>query len=193
MLIFNFYESGSDLVVEGTGSLNLPSIPLFTGTCAGGVLLLDTGFCTGETPRSPLYIYDITGPTTLGAGIATTNAFSSSKNGIALGLNYSAGLFGIDLTYLSGTTISSSSTFTGITLASLGMPATGTLGTWTLLDPSDPTYIGDTISVKVNASSSGSPANVPGPLPLLGLGAAFGFSRRLRRLLRFGSKTSQPS
>jgi hypothetical protein len=41
--------------------------------------------------------------------------------------------------------------------------------------------------------SPGSPANVPGPLPRLGLGAAFGFSRRLRRRVRLRSKTSQPS
>ena len=73
------------------------------------------------------------------------------------------------------------------------MPASGALGPWTLLDPGNPSYISDTISVQVNASSSGSLANVSGPLPLLGLGAAFGFTRRLRRRVRLGSKTSQPS
>jgi len=74
------------------------------------------------------------------------------------------------------------------------MPASGALDPWTLLDSGNPSYIIDTISVQVNASSSssGSPANVPGPLPLLGRGAAFGFSRRLRRYVRLRSKTSQP-
>ncbi len=73
------------------------------------------------------------------------------------------------------------------------MPASGALDPWTLLDPGNPSYIIDTISVQVNASSSGSPANVPGPLPLLGLDAAFGFSRSLRRRVRLRSKISQPS
>jgi hypothetical protein len=48
------------------------------------------------------------------------------------------------------------------------------MGPWTLLDPANPSYISDTISVQVNASSSGSLANVLGPLCLLGLGVAFG-------------------
>ena len=67
------------------------------------------------------------------------------------------------------------------------------MGPWTLLDPANPSYISDTISVQVNASSSGSLANVLGPLSLLGLGVAFGFSRLLRRRVRLRSKTSQPS
>ena len=73
------------------------------------------------------------------------------------------------------------------------MPASGALDPWTLLDPGNPFYIIDTISVQVNASSSGSLANVSGPLPLLGLGAAFGFTRRQRRRVWLRSKTSQPS
>ncbi len=67
------------------------------------------------------------------------------------------------------------------------------MGPWTLLDPANPSYISDTISVQVNASSSGSLANVLGPLPLLGLGVAFGFSRLLRRRVRLRSKTSELS
>ena len=130
-------------------------------------------------------------PSTLGAGILPT-VFGSSNSGIPLAIQFT-GVFLIDSTYISGTSIFSSSTFTGITLASLGMPNSGTLGTWTLVDSGDPSYIGDTISVQVNASPSGSPASVPSPLPLLGLGAAFGFSRRLRRRMRLRSKTSQPS
>ena len=196
VLIFNFYESGSDLVIEGTGSLNLPLSSLGPGFCpASGLLSLDTLtlFCTGPNAGGP--VYAITGPTTLGAGIITTNVFSSSDSGINLGIGigYGYGQSLIDSTYVSGTSIFSSSTFTGITLASLGMPNSGTLGTWTLVDSGDPSYIGDTISVQVNASPSGSPASVPSPLPLLGLGAAFGFSRRLRRRMRLRSKTSQPS
>ena len=67
------------------------------------------------------------------------------------------------------------------------------MGPWTLLDPANPSYISDTISVQVNASSSGSLANVLGPLCLLGLGVAFDFSRLLRRRVRLRSKTSELS
>ena len=186
VLIFNFYESGSDLVIEGTGSLNLPLSSLGSGFCpASGLLSLDTStlFCTGPNAGGP--VYAITGPTTLGAGIITTNVFSSSDSGINLGIGiggYGYGQFLIDSTYVSGTSIFSSSTFTGKTLASLGMPNSGILGTWTLIDPGDPTYVGDTISVQVNASRSS--ASVPGPLPILGLAAAFGFSRKLRKRMK---------
>ena len=40
VLIFNFYESGGNLVVEGAGSLNLPSSSLYTFSCTG-ILALD--------------------------------------------------------------------------------------------------------------------------------------------------------
>ena len=77
--------------------------------------------------------------------------------------------FGINSTYVSGSPVVSSAVFTGKTLADLGLtPSSGTLGTWTLI------ATGDTISVRV----------VPGPLPVLGAGAAFGFSRRMRRRIR---------
>lgn len=77
--------------------------------------------------------------------------------------------FGINSTYVSGSPVVSSATFTGKTLADLGLtPTSGTLGTWTLA------ATGDTISVNV----------VPGPMPVLGAAAAYSFSRRLRRRIR---------
>ena len=194
VLIFNFYELGGNLVVEGTGSLSLPSSPLSTsgGFGVGGLLDLDYEFFTG--PSSPINAYGITVPSTLGLGIVPTFTTSSSDSGIALGLAYSNGDFYIDSTYVSGSAISSSSTFNGITLASLGMPTSGILGTWTVFEPGERklTYF-DTISVQVNASSSGSPANVPGPLPILGLAAAFGFSRKLRKRINLHKGTSAVS
>jgi hypothetical protein len=74
--------------------------------------------------------------------------------------------------YIAGQPIISRATAPGLTLASLGLTtSSGTLGTWTLANT------GDTISVKVSNP-------VPGPLPVLGAGAAFGFSRRLRRRIQ---------
>jgi len=79
--------------------------------------------------------------------------------------------FDIDPTYVSNTPIVSSATFNGRTLAGLGFTTTGLIGTWTLNGTSE------TIDVVIGAPS----AAVPGPLPLLGAGAAFGWSRRLRK------------
>jgi hypothetical protein len=188
VLIFNFYELGGNLVVEGTGSLNLPSSPSYTGHCGTAELYLDYSFRTCATPGLQVNSYGITGPTTLGAGIVPTLVWSSSNSGIGLTISYLAGGFGIDSTYVSRASIFSSSTFNGITLTSLGMPSSGTLGTWTLVDPNDPTYVGDTISVQVNASRSS--ASVPGPLPILGVAAAFGFSRKLRKRIKLQKGTS---
>jgi hypothetical protein len=194
VLIFNFYESGSDLVIEGTGSLSLPSpLATFPLPFSTGLLDLDSAFAIGiPDPRTGIGLYSITGPTTLGVGIIPTSKGgipSSSDSDISLALIYSINIFAIDSTYASGTSILSSSTFTGISLASLGMPNSGTLGTWMIIDPGDPTYVGDTISVQVNATSGGSPASVPGHLPVLGLAAAFGFSRKLRKRIKLHKGT----
>ena len=194
VLIYNFYESGGNLVVEGTGSLNLPSpVATFPLSISTGLLDLDSAFVIGTPdPRTGVGLYFITGPTTLGAGIFPTSALASSDSGIGSALIYNNNevqFFFIDSTYVSGDTINSSSTFTGITLASLGMPNSGTLGTWTLYDPGDSSYIGDTISVQVNASAS--PASVPGPLPILGLAAAFGFSRKLRKRIKASNSEAE--
>ena len=85
VLIFNFYELGGNLVVEGIGSLNLPSSPLYASSCTWA-LALGNVFCTGLS--SNINTYGITGPITLGAGIVPTTVFSSSNSGIGLGLSY---------------------------------------------------------------------------------------------------------
>ena len=197
VLLYNFYESGSDLVIEGTGSLNLPSSPLASNDIGvrNGLLDLDNAFFTGTfttTNTTTLGFYGLVGPPSLGPVIVNTGAFSSNYSGIVTGLMYDnttcygtpCQMFAIDSTYASGNAINSISTFTGISLSSLGMPDSGTLATWTLGS-------GDTISVQVNASRS--PASVPGPLPILGLAAAFGFSRKLRKRIKLQKGTSAVS
>ena len=126
--------------------MNLPS-PIFTfpNPFSTGLLDLDSAFLIGtQDPTTGVGLYSINGPTTLGAGIIPTYALSSSDSGISSALIYNNPtiLFLIDSTCVSGATINSSSTFTGITLASLGMPNSRTMGTWTLVDPGDPSYIG---------------------------------------------------
>ena len=91
VLIYNFYESGGNLVVEGTGSLTLPSSPFPFGSfrLSTGLLDLNYLFFTGATNlTTQVDGYAITGPTTLGASIIDFFAFSSSDSGISSGLAY---------------------------------------------------------------------------------------------------------
>jgi MYXO-CTERM domain-containing protein len=97
---------------------------------------------------------------------------ASSVSGTSTTLDGGGSKFYIDPAYLSTTPIVSSATFNGETLASLGFTTTGLIGTWSLTGTSE------TIQVYLGNPPA---AAVPGPLPLLGIGAAFGWSRRLRK------------
>lgn len=89
-------------------------------------------------------------------------------SGIAIVLD-GPSVFSITNSYGLDTPIINPATFNGKTLASFGLtPSSGSLGTWTLNGTSE------NIHARVYNP-------VPGPLPVLGAGAAFGFSRRPRR------------
>jgi MYXO-CTERM domain-containing protein len=100
--------------------------------------------------------------------------------GISTLLAGAAGFFAIDPAYISNSPIDSSATFNGTTLAGLGFTTTGLIGTWTLDGTSE------TIQLILAPPTSA----VPGPLPLIGAGAAFGWSRRLRK--RIAAPLSTP-
>ncbi len=91
--------------------------------------------------------------------------------------------FGIDSAYVSNSPIVSSATFNGQTLAGLGFTPSlsGLIGTWTLDGTSE------SIQVILGAPE---PEVVPGPLPLFGAAAAFGWSRKLRK--RIATPLSTP-
>ncbi|MCS5697778.1 hypothetical protein NZK32_01790 [Cyanobium sp. FGCU-52] len=84
------------------------------------------------------------------------------------------GIFSFQGSYVEGTPITATGLITGESLATLGLSATsGLLGTWTIGS--------DSIEVWAGAKPA---AAVPGPLPLMGAGTAFAFSRLLRTRLR---------
>jgi hypothetical protein len=98
---------------------------------------------------------------------------------------FGAGLtFSIDNTYSNNTEIISSATFNAQSLAGLGITATGLIGTWQVDGVSGPD---GQINVVVGAPAV---ASVPGPLPLFGAAAAFGWSRSLRRRISTSGITS---
>jgi hypothetical protein len=177
ILTYYIYESSNNVVVETSGSINLPTYLGTIGCSATGVIDSSSGIiCTGDA--SILDLYSITGPGSFGSG---GQVFGSSSTGLGTGFsgNFGSGIFGIDPSYISGDPIISSVTFNNTTLSGLGINTTGLLGTWTLAE----TF--DTIELRTGAAA-GAPAAVPGPLPLFGAAAAFGYSRRLRRRLSQG-------
>jgi len=131
-------------------------------------------------PISDFAFYSITGSPSFN-GVVFNNS-GSSVSAISTILDGGiAGTFGISSSYISGSPIVSASTFAGETLASLGFTInSGLLGSWTL------NGTGDTIQAFLGPPA----AAVPGPLPLFGAAAAFGWSRRLRK--RIAAPLSTP-
>lgn len=168
VLTYNIFQSGANVVVQATGSLNLTGPIVDTDQC-GSAGFLQSSFaniCTG--PIGNIDLYAITGPSSF-PGTANLPS-ASSVSGISTILFGKLGFAGVATGYVSGNSIFSSATFNGQTLAGLGLTTPGLLGTWSLVGGSD--------SIQVIL---GAPAPVPGPLPLLGAAAAFGWSRRMRR------------
>ena len=170
ILTYNIYESSSNVVVQASGRLNLSgAISLGQGSCPyNGVIVAFNAFlCTGSSTTSP--IYRISGPTSFSGSAVKLGA--NSVSGIFTFLSGTELRLYLDPAYTSGDQILSSATYNSATLAEFGYTTPGPIGTWTLNGTSE------TINVVIGPPST----VVPGPLPLLGAGAAFGFSRRLRR------------
>jgi hypothetical protein len=178
-LTYNIFESSGNVVAQTSGSLNLAgATPSGQGDCGsdGLIISIEAVICTGPGLEIPFYQIS-SGPASFNGTVIDTS--DSIPSGIPTMLFGSANVFGISSAYVSGDPIVSSSTFTGKTLASLGFTiSSGLLGSWTLdgttqnifaclgTDPCAPPPSGEA---------------VPGPLPLLGAGAAFCWSRRLRK------------
>ena len=186
VLTYNIFESGGDVVVQTSGSLNLPLTSIGSAHCGtdGGLLSSFAVICTG--PQGNLALYGITGSPSFNNGFvargvgssvsATSTYLVGGSNPLLIPVGFS-----ISFGYISGSPIVSTSTFTGRTLSSLGFTInSGLLGSWTL------NGTGDTIQAFLGPPT----AAVPGPLPLFGAAAAFGWSRRLRK--RIAAPLSTP-
>ena len=183
VLNYNIFESGGNVVVQTSGSLDLtgagPASPN-TSNCGGtsGLIGSPTGvLCTGPGPATPVLAYAIAGPLSFSGSSIT---LASSASGIPTYLKGYQSRFSIDSNYIQTTPIISSATYNGLTLANLGFTTTGLIGTWTINGTSE------SIQVFIGPPAT----SVPGPLSLLGAGAAFGWSRRLRK--RIAAPLSTP-
>jgi hypothetical protein len=166
VLTFNIYQSGSNVVINSIGSLNLPAKDFEDRCYANGFFRPQNAtICTGIDAAS--WVFYIDGPS--GLGFTKPGVYADSAAGPVLGM--AADVLVVDKIFPqnSSVTFNSTATLNNITLADLGFTSTGVLGTWTLRGTSE------TVRVLVT------PSGVPAPLPLLGTSAAFSFSRRLRR------------
>ena len=171
VLTYNIFESGGNVVVQTNGSLVFTGAgpasrnPLSCG--ANGIIQSSRGtLCTGSNADLPGY--RITGPTTFDGSISVGGQGISGISTFLYGLEQG---FYIDSSYVAGTPIVSGATYFGTTLSQLGFTkSSGLYGIWSLNGTSE------SIQIVLEA-----PPGVPGPLPLFGAGAAFGWSRKLRR------------
>ena len=175
LLAITMLESGSDLIVQASGSLDLSSVnPIGTNQC-GQDGLLDPSFafiCTGPSNISD--IYTVTGPTSFGSA----NQFNAaSVSGISTGIFGAINQFYIDPNYVNNSPIVSTATFSNTSLTDLQLSSQGpgVIATWSIN--------GSPETIELRIGSLPSSTAVPGPLPLFGAAAAFGWSRKLRRRL----------
>jgi hypothetical protein len=199
VLDYTIFASGLDVVVVSQGSLQLPQ-PLPGGiTCLssdgpqGSIAssLSNNGTFCSAAGTSPLY--QLTPG--LRPSFPFTGLYPASGNGggpataLVFGTNFGSGfgdtLFAIADSYAPGDPIASINIFPSLTLADLGFTTPCVYNTWTLApaNPTDPYTANDIIRWNV--------APVPGPFPLFGAAACFGWSRRLCHRILEGAHPPQ--
>jgi len=187
ILNVRIFDDGPNLKVTVDGSITgSAGTFLFNDYCGANGFLsgqfdgtMPSLICSGHDRTSGYY--SITGPAGYGGtgylnGADSVDGYSfifipSSFNTASI---YKS-TYQLDDTYVLGAPFFSSATFNGKSLASEGFTTTGLIGTWTI-DGS-----AESINVCIGTGPCSSVSSTPGPLPLLGAGAAFGWSRRLRK------------
>ena len=171
-------EVGGNVVFSSGGTLNLADLNPVDQACFS-TLFVNPSFgvyqgggsqsCENATVYGP-----ITGPSNFGVG---SFAFANNTSGNFAGINLFTGGVVVPNNYISGSSIFSTSTYLTKTFQSLGLTPGVYEWTWG-------TTNADSYKLII-----GQQADVPGPLPLLGAGAAFGWSRRLRKRIATPSAT----
>lgn len=179
VLVYELIEQGGDVQVRLSGSLSgLPAGLSPAGYGFSGFQpsagMISFGSFSGTS-------YGISGPSSFGSGGAVTITGVTSgaiQVGLVSVFTPSDSLW-LSSSYVQGDPLTASGLITGKTLSTLGLSSTsGLVASWTVGS--------DSIELWAGAKPAASPAAAPGPLPLLGAGAAFGYSRRLRSRLRGG-------
>ena len=164
-------EVGNDVVMSGSGTLNLAALAGPITDPSPGVFVYPTlsSFLLGESAGIDAYSGDIVFPSQFGSGTGAQGDGSGDQFGPVQSLFGFGPEIWVPAGYQSGAPLNASAVFEGETLASLG--ATPGLYVWSWGSGTD----ADSIKLDVKQSP------VPGPLPWLGAVATLGWSRRLRR------------
>ena len=144
--VVTMQQQGSDVVATGSGSLDLSGLSYDTTNTQMAAVVLASMAAIGIGPASTLsydlYPGSISGPSSFGSGSIT---FASSGSGDITGY---FGAFGytdiyVPAGYVSGSSLSGSSTWSGTTLADLGLTPGTYTWTWsTVMLPVAPTAPG---------------------------------------------------
>jgi protein with PEP-CTERM/exosortase system signal len=127
-------QVGSNVVANGSGAIDLTGLLLFSGggECCSGILPVEATILTGPVSVVQIDNYEtfsFTGPSSFGSGFFT---FASSGSGDEVAI-FATDLF-IELFmpqgYVSGTALSSTSTWNNATFASLGATPGAYVWTW---------------------------------------------------------------
>ena len=174
-------EVGGNVVFSGGGTLNLndltPNVHSdgwlngFSSPKVGSYL----GAGSGKTTAGTVYEgTSFTGPTSFGPGSLKiiADSYSGDFGGIS-GSTFPGVL--VSDSYVSGSSLFGTSTFINQTFASLGLTSGTYDWVWGSAYP-------DSYRLCIGSGPCApASSSVPGPLPLFGAGAAFGWSRRLRK------------
>lgn len=187
LLLFTVQQDGADVVVRGKsiGAVNVGTLGTSVGNVDNliqidGVLgQLGTGrgkaFPADTTPANIVNLigYSVMGPDSFAApdgGFAFGNSSDSAAQSIYL--DAFNGVLYLPSAYAGDYAIDSTTVFSGVTLQDLGLSRGTYDWTW------GSSQLSETFRLEIDP--------VPAPLPLLGAGAAFCWSRRLRRRLQVG-------
>ena len=161
-------ESGSDLLMTATGSLNTTGLTSVGDTTYSPYLYPQNGaVITGASSAAATYY---SGATTFGGSFGTAG-FTAADAGGTGDLVYVSGFYlGLPQSYIDGTSLTSTNTFTNKSFASLGLIEGTYVWTW----PSD------SITLVIGGSAVPEPASWAALCGVIGL-IATGFRRRPRQ------------
>jgi hypothetical protein len=177
-------QSGGDVLVIGSGSADISALISDGSSATWTNVFTDSQIYAGPDAFSDGSVglwRGLSGPTVFGSnGAVTENPRSGTGElfGILANDGYGTTKLVLPATYTSGSVLTGSSRFTGLTLADLGLtPGQRTVWNW------GSGASADWLEVVVDASGP-SPATVPSPIPLCGIAMAFHSCSRLRRRIR---------
>ncbi len=117
-------QSGADVVITYSGSVDLTGLTSLGGESIGASINpTDVKFFSADGISGDLYSFGHVPGTPFGTGGDSTPNSVSGQN---FGVNFATNLVYVPTGYISGTPLSGSMTFTGATLASLGIYGSGT-------------------------------------------------------------------